>query len=76
MKGLLPWLREAIFGPPGPPKCADSWCSSRAAPRVVCGAGCCAFHHGLHCTNYTSGVDRCEPGKDGLAQVDLSFLEK
>lgn len=78
MKGIFPWIREALFGPPGrpiikPPKCSDADCQSIATE--ACGSGLCARHHLFLCETINK-KPACHHAADGRALVDLSFLVK
>jgi hypothetical protein len=78
MRGLIPWLREALFGPPKPKppkpqKCAIDGCTGHATE--VCGSGCCAQHHWRYCM-LGAARPTCHYAADGRVLVDLSFLEQ
>jgi hypothetical protein len=46
MKGLFPWLREALFGPPTQ-RCTESYCGGRSDPR--CPGLNCTSHCKMYC---------------------------
>jgi len=56
VRGLFPWLREALLGPRQlptvPPKCSIDYCESAPDPRCR-GMGCLR-----HCDLYCNGVCR------------------
>lgn len=67
MKGLIPWLREALFGPPGAasPECSRQYCHSYPDPDCRagnCTSCCCVWCPSSRCGSHGQRVIRVYDG--------------